>query len=87
MLFTGKFGRSWHYVLPLRSDLGLAHEVLEMLLHGQRQEGTEHMAADTGVRGISRERKKAYRQRVSYSSSEHYAGYYIAWIVMCGRDS
>src|SRR5208283_4806718 len=33
-------------LLPFRRDLRLAHEVLEMLLHGERQEGAEHMTAD-----------------------------------------
>ena len=36
-------------LLPLGRDLRLVHEILEMLLHGERQEGAEHMAPNGGV--------------------------------------
>src|SRR5271170_99326 len=39
-------------LLPFRREAGLAGEVVEMLLHRQRQEGAEDMAADGGVGGM-----------------------------------
>ena len=36
-------------LFPFRGDLRLAHQVLDMLLHGERQKRAEHMAADGGV--------------------------------------
>ena len=39
-------------VLPFRNEAGLAQEVIEMLLHRQRQERAEDMAADGGVGGM-----------------------------------
>ena len=41
-----------HQLLPFRREAGLAGEVVEMLLHRQRQEGAEDMAADGGVGGM-----------------------------------
>src|SRR5580693_7006881 len=39
-------------LLPFRREAGLAGEVVEMLLHRQRQEGAEDVAADGGVGGM-----------------------------------
>ena len=39
-------------VLPFRREAGLAGEVVKMLLHRQRQEGTKDVAADGGVGGM-----------------------------------
>ena len=38
--------------LPFRNEAGLAGEVVEMLLHRERQEGAEDVAADGGVGGM-----------------------------------
>src|SRR5271166_2722728 len=39
-------------LLPFRRKAGLAGEVVEVLLHRERQEGAEDMAADCGVGGM-----------------------------------
>ena len=39
-------------VLPFRREAGLARQVVEILLHRQRQEGAEDVAADGGVGGM-----------------------------------
>jgi hypothetical protein len=39
-------------VFPFRREAGLAGEVVEMLLHRQRQEGAEDVTADGGVGGM-----------------------------------
>ena len=39
-------------LLPFRREAGLADEIIEMLLHRQRQEGAEDVAADGGVGGM-----------------------------------
>ena len=39
-------------LLPFRNEAGLAREVIEMLLHQERQEGAENVAADGGIGGM-----------------------------------
>ena len=39
-------------VFPFRNEAGLTQEVVEMLLHGERQERAEDMAADGRVGGM-----------------------------------
>ncbi len=39
-------------ILPFRREAGFAHQIVEMLLHRQRQEGTKDMPADGGVGGM-----------------------------------
>ena len=39
-------------VLPFGDEAGLAREIVEMLLHRKRQEGTKDMPADGGVGGM-----------------------------------
>src|SRR5271165_931275 len=39
-------------LLPFRDEAGLAGEVVEVLLHRERQEGAEDVAADGGVGGM-----------------------------------
>ena len=39
-------------VLPFQDEAGLAREIVEMLLHRKRQEGTKDMPADGGVGGM-----------------------------------
>ena len=39
-------------VLPFRNEAALAQEIVEMLLHRERQERAEDMAADGGVGGM-----------------------------------
>ncbi len=39
-------------VLPFRREAGFTREIVEMLLHRQRQEGAEDMAANGGVGGM-----------------------------------
>ena len=41
-------------IFPFRREAGFMQEIVEMLLHRQRQEGTKDMAADGGVGGNGR---------------------------------
>ncbi len=46
-------------LLPFRRDARFAGEIVEMVLHRKRQEGTEHVTADGGVGGV-KDRPRAH---------------------------
>src|SRR5271166_6436101 len=50
--YLGEAVESAQEVFPFRREAGVAGEIIEVLLHRKRQEGTKDMPADGGVGGM-----------------------------------